>query len=93
MRFDVKFNLLNDRIPVIFEEKDQLFHATFGTVHEVSIREEAEYYKGSYEVTPTVEGETLPTAKKTMVMDLLVNKIPYAVVTNTANGLTVTIAE
>ena len=82
MRFDVKFNLLKNRIPVIFDE-----------IREINIKEEPDYYQGSYEVTPTVKGETLATAKKTMLMDLIINKIPYAEVTNTANGLTVTIAE
>ena len=81
MQFDVKFNLSNKRIPI-----------TFDKFHEVTTIE-PDYYQGSYEVTPTVEGESLATAEKTMLMDLLINKIPYAEVTNTANGLTVTIAE
>ena len=45
-------------------------------------------YEGAYEVTPTVEGFTLPTARKVMSKDLTVNRIPYYEMDNTA-GTTV----
>lgn len=48
-------------------------------------------YVGDYEVTPKVEAQTLSTANKILTKDVIVNKIPYAEVTNTAKGKTVTI--
>lgn len=45
-------------------------------------------YEGAYEVTPTVEGFTLPTAKRVMTEDLTVRRIPYYEMDNTA-GTTV----
>lgn len=50
-------------------------------------------YDGEYVVTPSVDSDqTLQTAQKLMDADVKVEKIPYAEVTNTANGVTVTIA-
>lgn len=45
-------------------------------------------YEGAYEVTPTVEGFTLPTARKVMSEDLTVKRIPYFEMDNTV-GTTV----
>lgn len=50
-----------------------------------------EYYTGTYEVEPSINSQTLATKNKTMTRDLTVTKIPYAEVTNLANGITVTI--
>lgn len=49
-------------------------------------------YEGSYEVTPDVDGEVLPTRAKTMRDDLTINPIPYAETSNPAGGFTVSIA-
>lgn len=48
-------------------------------------------YTGEYEVTPTIDGETLETANKMMVDDLTVLSIPYTEVSNLGGGITVTI--
>lgn len=53
---------------------------------------EALYYEGEYTVIPKTEEQTLKTANKVMSDNLVVEKIPYYEVTNTANGKTVTIA-
>ena len=53
------------------------------------IRQES--YDGSYEVTPTIEQQILQTKNKTMIDDLTIKSIPYSEVTNTSNGITVTI--
>ena len=82
MRFDVRFNLLSKQIPVYFDE-----------IKIVTIKGDAEFYEGEYEATPKVEKIVIETAQKTMKSDFTINAIPYAEVTNTANGLTVTIAE
>lgn len=50
-----------------------------------------EVYEGEYIVTPKVESQTLDTAQKLMRADVLIKEIPYAEVTNTSNGKTVTI--
>lgn len=50
-----------------------------------------EEYNGEYEITPTVEAQTLLTANKLMTKNLLIKEIPYAEVTNSTNGTTVTI--
>lgn len=52
-----------------------------------------ESYNGSYEITPTIEQQILQTKNKTMINDLTIKSIPYSEVTNTSNGITVTIGE
>ena len=54
--------------------------------------EELPVYDGAYDVTPSaVDDQTLYTAQKMMDADIKVKKIPYKEVSNTANGITVTI--
>lgn len=49
-------------------------------------------YDGTYSVKPSIEGDvTLATANRLMDANLVVEKIPYAEVTNSANGMTATI--
>lgn len=63
-----------------------------GSVHiKDTIKQEIDYYAGDYNITPSVETQTLETAEKTMRDDLVIQAIPYAEVTNSANGITVTI--
>lgn len=53
-----------------------------------------ETYQGAYVVTPhTQNAYTLETAQKLMDADIHVQKIPFAEVSNTAGGTTVTIGE
>lgn len=52
-----------------------------------------EEYEGPYEVKPVVEPQTISTKEKLMKEDLVVLAIPYVEVTNTSNGITVTIGE
>ena len=49
------------------------------------------YYEGDYTVKPTVESQTIHTKEKTMKNDFHILAIPYAEVTNSANGITITI--
>lgn len=51
-----------------------------------------EPYEGEYIVTPKVEAQTMPTKEKVMLDDVTIKAIPYAEVSNNANGTTVTIA-
>lgn len=50
------------------------------------------WYDGSYSVTPTPSGETLPTKLHGMRANLDVEPIPYSEVTNPSGGKTVNIA-
>ena len=50
-----------------------------------------EVYEGDYKVTPSVSSKTLNTLNKLMQADVLVEKIPYAEVTNNSGGTTATI--
>lgn len=45
-------------------------------------------YTGDYEVTPTVEEQTLPTKNKSMRDDLVVHEIPYFETSNLSGGYT-----
>lgn len=56
-----------------------------------TIKEEPVYYEGEYEVIPSIEEQVLETNRKYMKDDVMVKEIPYAEVTNLANGITVTI--
>lgn len=50
-----------------------------------------EPYTENYEVTPSTMTQILKTKNKSMTDDVKVESIPYAEVTNTSNGITVTI--
>ena len=50
-----------------------------------------EVYEGSYKVTPAVSSQTLDTSNKLMQADVLVEKIPYAEVSNNSGGKTASI--
>ena len=49
-------------------------------------------YDGSYEIIPTIEGQTLATKHKTMQDDLTVKAIPRYDVSNSVGGTTIYIA-
>ena len=52
---------------------------------------DAEEYKGSYEVTPKLEEQTLQTASKVMRNDVKIKEIPITTVSNSSGGNTVII--
>ena len=74
----------------IFTTNEESFKCEFG---EFLIIHTADWYEGSYEVTPHIGGQILPTKEKTMRDDLTVNAIPYAETTNIGGGYTATIGE
>lgn len=45
-------------------------------------------YDGEYDIMPTTEDQTFSTAQKIMLDNLVVEKIPYAEVSNASNGTT-----
>lgn len=48
-------------------------------------------YKGSYEVTPSLDEQTLPTSRKVMREDVIIKEIPITKVSNTSGGNTIII--
>lgn len=48
-------------------------------------------YNGEYSVTPSTEEYTLLTSQKFVDANIVVEKVPFSEVTNTANGTTITI--
>lgn len=50
-------------------------------------------YDGEYDVTPTVDGQTLKTANKLMEQDVNIRAIPFYEVSNAFDGETVYIAK
>lgn len=59
----------------------------------VSVRGDLDYpmYEGPYDVTPTVDGLTLPTRRRSMSKDVSIEPIPIGSVSNDSGGRTVTI--
>lgn len=92
MKLDFKLRVISPEIKMNeFHTKDLIFDGNFGIVHEVT-GSDAAPYTGPYEVTPTVDGEVLPTAGKLMKDDLTIKAIPVYSVSNTAGGNTFYIA-
>lgn len=59
----------------------------------VSVMGELAYpmYEGPYDATPTVDGLTLPTRRRSMSEDVSIEPIPIGSVSNDSGGRTVTI--
>lgn len=81
MRFNVRFN-----------QQDMQLCARFDRLETVTEFANADPYTGSYEVTPKVNAQTLPTAQKLMVDDVKVHAIPIFEVSNNDGGETIYIA-
>lgn len=73
-------------------EGRQTFAAIFGEYYG-GATDGTPLYSGEYAVTPSAQSEqTLPTAQKKLVDDIVVEKIPFFAVSNNSGGKTVTIA-
>lgn len=73
------------------EDKDEIIKEVLENLPE-SVPGSVPEYTGEYHVIPsTSEDVVMETANKIMNADVRVKKIPFAEVTNTANGKTVTI--
>lgn len=84
IRFDVQFKMSDQRFVMDAQfDKDDHFDVNFGAIQEVTVRKDADPYRGSYEVTPTVDEQILATAQKLMAEDVIVKAIPkeYGLVT------------
>lgn len=98
-QFSVKFQEKNKLFDVGFSDTNEFnvtfgvndineFDATFGNVG-YTILSDIEVYNGSYEATPTVNEQSLLTAKKFMEDDVTIKAIPYYDTANTSGGNTV----
>ena len=77
------------QINVQFSKQSMQFDAKFTSYQQVTEYVGAEPYAGSYEVTPKVDAQTLPTAKKIMLENVQIHEIPIFEVSNQADGETV----
>lgn len=87
---DIVFSEINTLFDLDFvSERDTIMEADFGEIHEVG---NVELYEGPYEFTPNAKSEQIiSTAKKYVENDITIEPIPYYEVSNTSDGLTVTI--
>lgn len=88
---EVNFQLKSLEFDVNFHLEDSKFRADFGKVQPLTQYVGGELYNGDYSVIPKFEAQTLKTANRVLINDVIVDEIPYAEVTNTSGGITVTI--
>ena len=99
MRFDVKFNPSNQRLPVQFQPSDQQlpiqfhsnnqsFEVAFDAFQTVKLSPDTDRYEGTYDVTPLITSQVLPTNRKFMEDDVRVDMIPTKEINNEYGGVT-----
>jgi hypothetical protein len=89
---DVVFNRTQMQFEADFANAKRL-DATIKDYQQVTVYKDADPYTGSYEVTPKVEAQTMPTAQKLMAQDVTIKAIPIYNVSNNSGGSTVYIAK
>ncbi len=82
MRLEVSFRVLNKKL-----------NAEFQCFQRITEQGDVDYYDGSYTVTPKVEEQSLPTAKKYLAEDVRIKEIPFFEVSNLEGGYTVFIGK
>lgn len=87
MLLKVQLEQINQELLVDFHTNDKAFCANFGDIQIVT--DQPDIYEGLYEVTPKIDAQTIPTAKKFMTDDMTVKAIPYYNVSNIAGGNTI----
>ena len=92
MRLHATFSETGDKVfSVRFGHDKKAFDTSFGQIQHLTKYVGGDPYDGEYAITPKVEAQTMPTKQKVMLDDVTVLAIPYAEVTNNANGQTATI--
>lgn len=81
------------KLNVLFDNDSMEIKADFGEITRVKEYVGGEVYEGAYEVTPTVDGMTLPTKERVLTDDIQILEIPFFKVANTSGGSTVYIAK
>lgn len=90
------------KIKVTFTDELKYFYSGFSEDYEETFSPqfneittryvgELEEYSGPYNVTPSLEHQTLYTEQKALMDNIKVFAIPYAEVSNTSGGITATI--
>ena len=89
MAFTVRFRESNQKFVTRFKESNHVFTPRFGQVNTITEYVGGSPYEGSYLVTPKIEAQVLPTAKKYLENDVTIKEIPFFEVSNTSGGNTV----
>ncbi len=92
MHLNVSFNQKSMRLDADFAQSFQKLEVDFSGLQRITEYKDVDPYTGSYEVSPKVDAQTLPTAQKMMAEDLTVKAIPVFDVSNNSGGRTVYIA-
>ena len=95
VRFVAQFQVRNsgECHVVKFQEQGTEFRMGFGDIQTITKLVGGEVYAGEYNVVPRPTEQVLNTKDKIMINDLKVFAIPYAEVSNTTGGITVTIGD
>lgn len=91
MRIKVQFSQSRTRLPVKLRTDTGMRYldVEFSDFQQVTIEHKPAPYTGTYEITPAVESQTLPTAQKLMTQDMQIKAIPYFETSNDFDGETV----
>lgn len=75
------------------QDNNAVIQACIDKVNSIISSEEGKLpdYSGEYIITPSVEEQTMQTKNRTMTNDVTILAIPYAEVSNSTGGKTVTI--
>lgn len=88
MNLTLSFKESNDKFGVCFEEESVQVNLAFQE-KQIIVHSDVEPYEGEYEVSPTFEPQTLLTAGKRMLDNLLIDEIRVSKVSNPFGGNTV----
>lgn len=81
MRLNVFFRQNDSRLKVCFKDSANRLKICFKDVYRVNTIDEDMIYNGPYVVDPEQEVQTLPTAKKYLKKDVVVNDIKMGLAT------------
>lgn len=90
LKITVEFQDNEKEIPISFSE-DESVDISFENAYEISPSKPIESYTGPYQITPRTYEQSFDTTQKKMNQNLTIREIPYAPVTNSSGGITVTI--
>ena len=88
MLFEVKFSPTNQRLPIEFQSNNQSFEVAFDAIQKVILRPDTDRYEGTYDVTPLITSQVLPTNRKFMEDDVRIDMIPTKEINNASGGVT-----
>ena len=91
--FDANMKPTSTRVDVEIGTGVKRLDATIKDYQAVTVYKDADPYTGSYQVTPKVNAQTMPTAQKLMTQDVTIKAIPIYDVSNGSGGRTVYIAK